>query len=178
MWWNYRGTKTILTNLNEKKQPVKHKIYVWWNYRRNKNYSDKYWWEKTTCKTQTFYIGPPASAPPFFRLSGHFLGIVSLVFSNFLHGARNPYEVVCDRAGFSGKKSSLRQKLGIYWICWIIKSYFIWCIPVQILYLGKFLLLRYGPKCSQSDCRIFPINYISRTNQGNSLIIFILIQLT
>ena len=39
-----------------------------------------------------------------FRLSGHFLGIASLVFSKFWHGARNPYEVVRDIAGFSRKK--------------------------------------------------------------------------
>ena len=39
-----------------------------------------------------------------FRLSGRFLGIASLVFSKFWHGARNPYEVVCDIAGFSRKK--------------------------------------------------------------------------
>ena len=31
-----------------------------------------------------------------FGLSAHFLGIVSLVFSKFWHGARNPYEVVRD----------------------------------------------------------------------------------
>ena len=29
-------------------------------------------------------------------LSGHFLWIVSLTCSKFWHGARNPYEVVCD----------------------------------------------------------------------------------
>ena len=38
---------------------------------------------------------------PSFGLSRHFLGIVSLVFSKFWHGARNPYEFVYDRAGFS-----------------------------------------------------------------------------
>ena len=31
---------------------------------------------------------------PSFRLFGRFLGIVSLVFSEFWHGARNSYEVV------------------------------------------------------------------------------------
>ena len=31
---------------------------------------------------------------PSFRLSGRFLGVVSLVFSNFWHVARNPYCVV------------------------------------------------------------------------------------
>ena len=38
-----------------------------------------------------------------FCLSGDFLGIAWLVFSKFWHGARNPYEIVCDRAGFSSK---------------------------------------------------------------------------
>ena len=37
------------------------------------------------------------------RLSACFLGIVSLVFSKFLHGARNVSKVARDRAGFSGK---------------------------------------------------------------------------
>ena len=31
--------------------------------------------------------------------------MVSLVFSKFWHGSRNPYEVVQDRAGFSGEKN-------------------------------------------------------------------------
>ena len=43
------------------------------------------------------------SVPPFFRLSRRFFGIVPLVFSKFLHGARNLYQVVRERAGFSGK---------------------------------------------------------------------------
>ena len=43
------------------------------------------------------------SALPSFRLL-RFLGIVSLVFSKFWYGARNPYEVVRDRARFFGKK--------------------------------------------------------------------------
>ena len=41
---------------------------------------------------------------PSFRLSGRFLRIASLVFSKFWHGARNPYEVVRNRARFSRKK--------------------------------------------------------------------------
>ena len=41
---------------------------------------------------------------PSFRLSGYFLGSVLLVFSKFLHSVRNPYEVLRDRAGFSGEK--------------------------------------------------------------------------
>ena len=41
---------------------------------------------------------------PSFRLSMYFLGNVILVFSKFWLGARNPCEVVYDRAGFSEKK--------------------------------------------------------------------------
>ena len=40
------------------------------------------------------------SVLPSVLLSRHFLGIVSLVFSEIWHGARNSYEVVHDRAGF------------------------------------------------------------------------------
>ena len=39
-----------------------------------------------------------SSVLPSIRLSGRFLWIVSLPFSKFWHGARNPYEVVRDRA--------------------------------------------------------------------------------
>lgn len=37
-------------------------------------------------------------------LFGSFLGIGSLVFSNFWHGVSNPYEVLLYRAGFFLKK--------------------------------------------------------------------------
>ena len=66
------------------------------------------------------------SFSPSFRLSGQFLGIVSLIFSKFWHGARIPCEVVHDSAGFLGK-FFLPQKLGkwaksrvfsIYWKIW------------------------------------------------------------
>ena len=40
---------------------------------------------------------------PSFHLSGNFTETVSLIFSKFWHGARNPCEVVWERAGFSGK---------------------------------------------------------------------------
>ena len=40
----------------------------------------------------------------FICLSRQFLGIESLVFSKFCHGVKNPYEVVCNRAGFSPPK--------------------------------------------------------------------------
>ena len=40
---------------------------------------------------------------------GNFLGIAALVFSKFWHDARNPYEVVHDRAEFSRKKIFLSE---------------------------------------------------------------------
>ena len=43
------------------------------------------------------------SVLPSVLLSRHFLGNVSLVFSKFWHGARNPCEVVSDRARSSRK---------------------------------------------------------------------------
>ena len=41
-----------------------------------------------------------------------FFGIGSLDFFGFWHGARNPYDVRCDRAGVVGKKLLFLQKLG------------------------------------------------------------------
>ena len=38
----------------------------------------------------------PSFPPAAYRLSGCFLGIISLGFSEFQHGAKNPYQVVCD----------------------------------------------------------------------------------
>ena len=43
------------------------------------------------------------SVLPSFRLSWHFLGLVSLIFFKFWHGARNLYEVVHDKAKFPRK---------------------------------------------------------------------------
>ena len=56
-------------------------------------------------------FGHPAVAGRVLYLFGHFLGIVSLVFSKFWDGSRNPYEVVRDRAGFL-RKRLLPPKLG------------------------------------------------------------------
>ena len=53
-------------------------------------------------------VRPPVL--PFIRLSGHFLGIVSLVFSKFWHGARNLYDLR-DRPGFS-RKIRFAPKIG------------------------------------------------------------------
>ena len=57
-------------------------------------------------------------------------------------------------------------------------NYVICYIPEQTPYLGKFLFLKYGPKCSQiMRLQDFLINHISRTNQRNSLIFCMLTQI-
>ena len=50
------------------------------------------------------------SVLPSFHLSGHFLGIASVVFSKFWHGGRNPYEIVRDRAISTEKKKKKKKK--------------------------------------------------------------------
>ena len=85
-----------------------------------------------------------------FHLFGCLLGIESLVFSKFWYDAKNPYEVVCDRAGFSRKNffapkiGKMNQKwvknrgffnilkifgINFYWICSVKKIYIICCVP-------------------------------------------------
>ena len=65
-----------------------------------------------------------------------------------------------------------------YWICSIIKTYILCCVPAQVPYLGEFLFLRYGPKCSEPiRLQNFLISHISRTNRLNSLIFCMLIQI-
>ena len=49
---------------------------------------------------RVLYIKYGLSILPAFRLSGRFLGIVSLVFSKFWQDARNLYEVVRDTLNF------------------------------------------------------------------------------
>ena len=123
---------------------------------------------------------------PSFYLLGHFRGILSLIFSKFWHGAKNPYKVVHDKAGFSGGKISaikfgkIGQKQGFlnllknlvinfYWV-YLMKVYIICCVPAQIPYLGKFLFLRCGPKCSQPiRLQHFLVNHIFRTIPWNSV---------
>ena len=153
-----------------------------------------------------FIGGPPALAGrvlwnrvcPSFRPSvcpGVFLEWYHKFFSKFWHDARNPYEVVRDRAGFSRRNffapkiGKMGQKQGFfnilknyvinfYWICSMMKIYNICCVPTQISYLGKFLFPKYGPKCFQPiRLQDFLINHISRTNQWNSLIFCMLIQI-
>ena len=50
-----------------------------------------------------------------------------------------------------GQRQSFLNLLAnsFYCICSMVKTYIICCIPGQISYLGKFLILRYGSKCSQ-----------------------------
>ena len=68
--------------------------------------------------------------------------------------------------------------INFYWICSIMKIYIICCVSAQVRYLGKFWFLRYGPKRPQPiKLQDFSINHISRTNQWNSLIFCMLIQI-
>ena len=104
---------------------------------------------------------------------------------------------LCMTAGFSRKifplKLENRPKIGqkqgflnllknfvidFFWICSIMKIYIICSVPAQIPYLGKNFSRDVGQNVvSQSDCRIFLINHISRTNRWNSLIFYMLIQI-
>ena len=106
---------------------------------------------------------------PAVLLSGGFLGIGWLVFSETQPGVRGPYIVVHGRArllqknlaqkmGKMGKKwgknrffSNLLENLVInfFWIWSIMKVYTICCILARIPCLGKIWFLRYGPKCSR-----------------------------
>ena len=68
--------------------------------------------------------------------------------------------------------------INIYWIYSIMKKYLVFCVAAQVPYLGKFLFLRYGPKCSQPiRLQDFFINHISRRNQWNSVIFGMLMQI-
>ena len=124
-----------------------------------------------------------------FRLSGCFLGIVSLP-----NMVLETHLKLCATAGFSRnvfapKIRKMGQKQGLwnllknfvitfFWICSIMKIYIISCVPAQIPYLEKYWFLRYRPKCSQPiRLQDFLINHISRTNQWNSLIFYMLTQL-
>ena len=108
---------------------------------------------------------------PSVLVSRCFLGNISLVFSKFWHVARNPYQVVQDRARFSRKNifcPQNRLKTGFFWIYWKILS----TIFTEIVLWWKFILFAVflhkshiwqnsgcwdmGKKVlSQSDCRIF-----------------------
>ena len=110
---------------------------------------------------------------PSYHLSGCFLGIGSLDFSEFWRGSRNPYEVLHDRAGVFWGKIFLVQKLGKWaknkvlwklkrnvikfpWICSIMKIYIIWCVPAQVLCWEKSYFWDVGQIApTQWDCKIF-----------------------
>ena len=140
----------------------------------------------------SFSLSFHLSVRPFFSLSRCFLGIVLLIFLNF-GMVLESHVKLCVTAGFS-RKIFFAPKMGqnqgffnllenlvinFYWIWSIMKIYILCCVPAQIPFLGKFLFLRYGPKCSQPiRLQDYLINHISRTNQWNSLISFMLIQIT
>ena len=121
-----------------------------------------------------------------FHLVPAFFGILSLVFSQFWHGAWNPDQVVCDRAVFFRicfvpKIEKMDQKMGqkqgflnllkklvinFYRICSIMNIYIVCCVPAQVLYLGIFFSWNMSQNIlSPSDCRIFQSTIISRANQ-------------
>ena len=92
-----------------------------------------------------------------FCLNGFFLGIGSLDFLEFWHGAKNPDEVVLDR--FCRKKFfcpkygffNLKKNLFVNFqsVCSTMKINIICWVLSQILYLGKIVFMRYRPKCCQ-----------------------------
>ena len=102
----------------------------------------------------------PSFRPSFCR-SGRFLEIASLIFSEFSHGARNLYEVVPDKAGFSGKKI-FATKIGkidrkwvknrvfcIYWKVWsLVFTGFVlkWKFILFAVFLQKFFFLEIWAK--------------------------------
>ena len=128
------------------------------------------WWHSFYWTPCDSWKGP--SILSSVLLSKRFLAIV-LVFSEYWHSARNPYEVVCDWAEFSQKKffcpkiwengPKMGQKQGflnlskdlvfnfLLNLFYNENLYYLLCSSTNpiFLFLGKFLFLRYGPKCSQ-----------------------------
>ena len=101
---------------------------------------------------------------PSWHMPGCFLGIWSWYFSEFFHCARKPYEVAHDSPIFwenvfcfknwgNGSKIAflLKEKIrqNFHWISSLMKMFIICSVPAQTVYLGKILLLRFRPKCSQ-----------------------------
>ena len=91
-----------------------------------------------------------------------FLGIGSLGFSEFRHGTRKLYQVVdsrlfgktffapkISRSGPKVKCFEFKEKSG-HWFSLNLFIMKIYCVPVQISYLGKILFLKYRPECCQS----------------------------
>ena len=113
---------------------------------------------------------------PDFRLSGRFLGIVSLVFSKFWDMLETHMKLCMTEPYFlekiflpsklekwtkNGSKNGFLNFLknlviNFYWICSIMKIYITWCVPAQIPYLRNCYSWDSGQNVlSQSDCRIF-----------------------
>ena len=127
-----------------------------------------YLWRLNATLLQLYLLTPPPHPPsscsnwkdpmkgsvkgqsilPSCHLSMCFPWIGSLDFSKFQHGARNFYEVVCDRAWFFGKTffapeiEEMGQNLVInfLWIYSIMRIDIICCVPAQILYLVENLV--------------------------------------
>ena len=111
-----------------------------------------------------------------FRLSGCFLGIVSLP-----NMVLETHLKLCATAGFSRnvfapKIRKMGQKQGLwnllknfvitfFWICSIMKIYIISCVPAQIPYLEK--------RTEQNS----KIHCMSKMNQWNELIFYMLVQI-
>ena len=104
-----------------------------WSGNTNKLWSQKtYIWTPNGSRNGPIKKGLSVllSKFPSFGLTGHFLGIVSLIFSKFWHGARIPCDVVLDRVGFSrkfflppkigkmGPKWAKNRVFSIYWKIW------------------------------------------------------------
>ena len=116
------------------------------------------------------------------------LGMLSLLFSKFCHGARNPYKFVHDRVRFSIKNflDQIWDKYRVFWIYWkvwwliFIEFSLLWNFILFAVFLHKYHIWKnyhVRPKCSQPiRLQDFLIRYISRINQWNSLIFCMLIQ--
>ena len=106
-----------------------------------------------------------------FVCLGVFLELYHLFFFCFWHDARFLYEVARDSDvfwfffSFATEIRNMGQKQGFlnllkslvfdfYWICSMMKLYSICCVPAQIPYFGKKVLMKNRTKC----------NHISRIN--------------
>ena len=138
----------------------------------------------------SYKVGPvrPSILLSVFRpvpLPGCFLRIISLAFSKFWHGARSPYEVVRDRAGFFGKNFCCSKnwesgpKIRFFEFVEIRSSFLLNLFYNENLYywlrsctnpvFGKKLFLRYRVKYFQIiRLQDFLINRISRKNKKHN----------
>ena len=100
---------------------------------------------------------------PSCHLSGYFLRIGLLDFPEFWHGSRNPSEVVHDSPIFwkifcppnwgkwpKTEFFEFKENLGHQFSLNLFYNKNFYFVSRQILYLGKVLLLRHRPKCSQA----------------------------